>query len=216
MAKKLWGRGSGCFFVNSKNNGKMSEKEKENQTPEEEQMNEQVITEQEEAPEKQPGEEAAPETGEDLESGYKRLKSDYDELKDKYLRLFAEFDNFKKRTIREKMDMMKNAAQDTMSELLPVLDDFDRAKSNASQEDSAETFGEGVGLVYNKLYTTLKRLGLEQMESNGERFDPELHEAITEIPAPAEDLKGHVLDTVEKGYKLNGKIIRHAKVVVGK
>jgi molecular chaperone GrpE len=100
--------------------------------------------------------------------------------------------------------------------LLPVLDDFDRAKKNADDENSAETFSEGVSLVYQKLYNILKQKGLEPMETNGQPFDPELHDAITEIPAPTDDMKGKVVDTVEKGYMLNDKIIRHAKVVVGK
>ena len=138
------------------------------------------------------------------------------ELKDKYLRLMAEFDNHKKRTIKEKLDMMKSAAQDTLSALLPVLDDFDRAKKNADDENSTEQFSEGVTLVYNKLYSVLNQRGLEPMETNGEVFDPELHEAITEIPAPNEEMKGKIIDTVEKGYLLKDKIIRHAKVVVGK
>lgn len=143
------------------------------------------------------------------------LRQQLDELKDKYMRLVAEFENFKKRSVREKMDWMKTAAQDTMSALLPVLDDFDRAKKFAA--DKAETgWSEGVELVYQKLYNALKHKGLEPMESTGEPFDPELHDAITEIPAPTEELKGKVVDTVEKGYRLNDKIIRHAKVVVGK
>lgn len=138
------------------------------------------------------------------------------ELKDKYLRLMAEFENHRKRTVKEKLDMMKSAARDTMSALLPVLDDFDRAKKNAEDENNTEVFTEGVSLVYNKLYNTLQQKGLEAMDSTGEVFDPELHEAITEIPAPSEDMKGKVFDTVEKGYLLKEKIIRHAKVVVGK
>ena len=138
------------------------------------------------------------------------------ELKDKYLRLFAEFDNYKKRTIKEKLELMKTAAQDTMSALLPVLDDFDRAKKNAEDDNSTEQFSEGVNLVYNKLYTVLKQKGLSPMETNGQDFDPELHESITEIPAPSEDLKGKIVDTIEKGYVLKDKIIRHAKVVIGK
>jgi len=139
------------------------------------------------------------------------------ELKDKYLRLFAEFDNYKKRTIKEKVDLMKTAAQDTMTALLPVLDDFDRAKQNAETENQEVHFdNEGVLLVYNKLHNSLTQKGLQAMESTGEDFDPELHEAITEIPAPTEDMKGKVIDTVEKGYVLKDKIIRHAKVVVGK
>ncbi len=137
------------------------------------------------------------------------------EVREKYLRLYAEFDNYKKRSVREKMDWMKTAAQDTMAALLPVLDDFDRAKKFA--ESKSETgWSEGVELVYQKLYNTLKLKGLEPMQSTGEPFDPELHDAITEIPAPIEDMKGKVVDTIEKGYRLNDKIIRHAKVVVGK
>jgi len=138
------------------------------------------------------------------------------ELKDKYLRLLAEFENFKKRTFREKLETMKTAAQDTVSALLPVLDDFDRAKKTAEDESSTEQFSEGVTLVYQKLNNILNQKGLEAMESTGLDFDPELHEAITEIPAPSPDLVGKVVDTIETGYTLKEKIIRHAKVVVGK
>jgi len=138
------------------------------------------------------------------------------EQKDKFLRLFAEFDNFKKRNVKERLDLMKTAAQDTMQVLLPVLDDFDRAKQAAEDEKSTEPFSEGVMLVYSKLHNTLKQKGLEEMVSTGEVFDPELHQAITEIPAPSDDMKGKVIDTIEKGYLLKEKIIRHAKVVVGK
>ncbi|HMQ48298.1 MAG TPA: nucleotide exchange factor GrpE [Saprospiraceae bacterium] len=137
------------------------------------------------------------------------------ELKDKYLRLFAEFDNYKKRTIKEKLDMMNTAAQDTLTALLPILDDFDRAKKNAEMAGAKETFSEGVNLVYQKLYGALRQRGLEPMASDGEPFDPEFHEAVTKIPAPTEEMKGKVIDTIEKGYKLNDKIIRYAKVVVG-
>ncbi len=137
------------------------------------------------------------------------------EAKDKYLRLFAEFDNYKKRTLKEKLDLIRTAAQDTVSSLLPVLDDFNRAKK-ASEESDNENFSEGVSLVYQKLNNTLQARGLQAMESTGEIFDPERHEAITEIPAPTEDMVGRVIDTVESGYLLKDKIIRYAKVVVGK
>ncbi|MEZ4931779.1 MAG: nucleotide exchange factor GrpE [Saprospiraceae bacterium] len=142
------------------------------------------------------------------------LRQQVGELKEKYIRLVAEFENYKKRTVREKLDWMKTAAQDTIVAMLPVLDDFDRAKKFA--DGDGEGLGEGVELVYQKLYTTLKNKGLEPMESTGELFDPELHEAITEMPAPSEEMKGKVFDTIEKGYRLNDKIIRHAKVVVSK
>lgn len=153
---------------------------------------------------------------EKLQAENEELTIQVAELKDKHLRLFAEFDNFKKRNVKEKLEMMSSAARDTLSALLPVLDDFDRAKKNAEDESSTEPFSEGVMLVYNKLHNTLKNKGLQPMESTGEVFDPELHEAITEIPAPTEDMKGKVIDTIETGYLLNDKIIRYAKVVVGK
>lgn len=152
----------------------------------------------------------------ETESRIAELEEQVQEQKDKYLRLFAEFENYKKRTIKEKLDMLKNASQDTLSSLLPVLDDFDRAKKVADQEGSKENFPEGIQLVYNKLYAIMANKGLTPMDSTGHDFDPEFHEAFTEIPAPSEDMKGKVIDTIEKGYFLNEKIIRHAKVVVGK
>ena len=151
-----------------------------------------------------------------LEEQLEKLQIEHGALKDKYLRMFAEFDNYKKRTVKERLDLMKTAGSDTISALLPVLDDFDRAKRNAEDEQSKEPFSEGVSLVYQKLYSALKAKGLSPMESNGEAFDPELHEAITEIPTPNEEMKGKIIDTVERGYFLNEKIIRYAKVVVGK
>jgi len=156
------------------------------------------------------------ETVEENISELDQLTNDLGESKDKYLRLYAEFENFKKRTVKEKLELMKNGAQDTISNLLPVLDDFDRAKLSAEDNGTDENFSEGVTLVYNKLHSTLTNMGVTAMESNGEPFDPELHEAITEIPAPDESMKGKIVDTVLTGYYLNDKIIRHAKVVVGK
>lgn len=144
-----------------------------------------------------------------IQEELKTVQKDHDDLKDKYMRLFAEFDNHKKRTIKEKLDLMRTASQDIMAALLPVLDDFDRAKANSELSD-------GINLVYQKLHKILENKGLESMDSDGQPFDPEFHEAVTEIPAPSEDMKGKVVDTVEKGYILGEKIIRHAKVVVGK
>ena len=149
-----------------------------------------------------------------LQQELETVKAELDESKDKYLRLFAEFDNFKKRSVKERFDLMKTAAQETLTALLPILDDFDRAKKSA--ETGAESFSEGVNLVYQKLFTTLEHKGLKAMESTGVDFDPEYHEAITDIPSPSEDMKGKVIDTIEKGYTLNDKIIRYAKVVVAK
>ena len=144
------------------------------------------------------------------------VRTELTELKDKYLRLMAEFDNFRKRTARQRNEERATAAIGTMNSLLPVVDDFDRAKANSIKEDTEETFPNGVELVYQKLKRTLGTLGLKQMVSTGEVFDAELHEAFTEIPAPSPDMVGKVVDTIEQGYTLNDKLIRHAKVVVGK
>ncbi|MFT6336666.1 MAG: molecular chaperone GrpE [Saprospiraceae bacterium] len=151
----------------------------------------------------------------DLQAEIEELNIQLAESKDKHLRLFAEFDNFKKRNIRERMDLLKNAGQDTLSAMLPIVDDFDRAKASAEDEKTEETLSEGIVMVYNKLYNVLESKGLKKMLSNGEAFDPELHEAITKIPAPTDEMKGKVIDTIESGFYLNEKIIRHAKVVVG-
>jgi molecular chaperone GrpE len=145
-----------------------------------------------------------------------KLKAEVEEAKDKYLRLFAEFDNFKKRTMKERLDLIKTASQETMIALLPVVDDFERAKKAADAENSTEKFSEGVNLVYHKFVSTLEQKGLKIMESNGEVFDVEKHEALTEIPAPTPEMAGKVIDTIERGYYLHDKIIRYAKVVVGK
>lgn len=143
-------------------------------------------------------------------------ENDYEEMRNKYLRLVAEFDNYRKRTNREKLELVNTAGGKVISELLPVLDDFDRAKATAEDENTEEVFSEGVSLVYEKLYKTLYHLGLKAMQSKGAAFDPELHEAITEIVMPNEEMKGKIVDVIEEGYLLNDRIIRHAKVVVGK
>ncbi len=156
------------------------------------------------------------ETVADVNEELKALKQDYEEMKDKHLRLYAEFENFKRRTTREKLEFMKTASQDILSALLPVLDDFDRAKQNAEKEGSTEVFSDGINLVYHKLQQILKSKGLEAMDTNGQPFNPEFHEAVTEVPASSEEMKGYIVDTIEKGYLLNDKIIRYAKVVIGK
>lgn len=134
---------------------------------------------------------------------------------DRHLRLYAEFENFKRRSQREKLEMMDTAGRKTMLALLPVLDDLDRAAKQAESDEATQAVWEGgVGLIVKKLYKSLAGQGLEPMASTGEDFDADLFEAITEIPSP--EMAGKVVDTVEKGYTLNGKIIRYAKVVVGK
>lgn len=135
--------------------------------------------------------------------------------KDKFLRLFAEFENYKRRTSKERIELFKTAGQDIMVSLLPVLDDFDRALSELGKSADKEVLT-GVELISNKFRDILRSKGLEVLEVNpGDAFDADLHEAITQIPSPSEELKGKVIDTVERGYKLGDKIIRHPKVVVG-
>lgn len=135
--------------------------------------------------------------------------------KDKFLRLFAEFENYKRRTSKERMELFKTAGQEVIVSLLPVLDDFDRAMKELAKSDDKEAF-KGVELINVKLRETLKGKGLELVEANaGDVFDAEIHEAITQIPAPDKKMKGKIIDVIEKGFKLGDRIIRHPKVVVG-
>lgn len=135
--------------------------------------------------------------------------------KDKYLRLHAEFDNFRKRSHREKADLISNAGAGVLKDMLPALDDFERAMAANTTNDDIDAVKEGFELIHGKLLNTLKAKGLQPMDSKGKTFDVEEHEAITQIPAPSEDMKGKVVDVVESGYTLNDRILRYAKVVVG-
>ena len=150
------------------------------------------------------------------ESELEKLSQELAEAKDKYLRLVAEFDNFRRRNAKERVDLIQTAGKDIVQSLLVVLDDTDRASKQMETSTDIETTKEGVTLVFNKLRTILQQKGLKKMESISHPFDPDLHEAITEIPAPSEELKGKVVDEIEPGYYLNDKLIRHAKVIVGK
>jgi molecular chaperone GrpE len=138
------------------------------------------------------------------------------EMKDKYVRLVAEFDNFRKRTAKERLELIQTAGKEVITQLLEVLDDAERAQKQMESSNDVKAVKDGVQLVFNKLRNILQSKGLKPMESINSDFDPDKHEAITEVPAPSEALKGKVLDEVEKGYYLNDKIIRFAKVVVGK
>lgn len=150
-----------------------------------------------------------------------RLQNELDEAlrqveKDKqdYLMLMADFDNYRKRMLREKADLLKNAAERTLLGLLPIVDDFERGLAASTHEDG-EAMRKGMELIYNKLIKYLESNGVKAMESTGAPFDADLHEAIAAIPAPSEELKGVVIDTTQKGYMINDKVLRHAKVAVG-
>lgn len=143
------------------------------------------------------------------------LEAKLAEANDKYLRLYSEFDNYKKRTMKERIELIKSAGEDVFKLVLPLIDDLERAiKANETAKD-VKAVNEGVKLVQQKFITSLASRGLEEMKAVGEEFNPDLHEAITNIPAPSEDMKGKVVEVMEKGYLLNGKVIRFAKVIVG-
>ena len=162
------------------------------------------------------GAQKAPETEEVPLSELDQLKADLADQKDKYLRLMAEFENFKRRTAKERVDLIQTAGKDVIVSLLDVMDDCDRAEKQLNGSDDIAVQKEGIQLVFNKIRATLQAKGLKAMESIDQAFDVELHEAITEVPVPDASKKGKVIDEVTKGYYLNDKIIRFAKVVVGK
>jgi molecular chaperone GrpE len=151
-----------------------------------------------------------------IDDGDSRLQKELAEAKDKYLRLAAEFENYKRRTSRERIELIQTAGRDIIQSLLEVVDDTDRAISNLDKANDVVQVKEGVMLVFNKLKATLQSKGLKMMEAQGADFDPELHEAITEIPAGDPSMSGKVMDVITPGYYLNDKLIRHAKVIVGK
>ncbi|MCB0737221.1 MAG: nucleotide exchange factor GrpE [Bacteroidetes bacterium] len=142
------------------------------------------------------------------------LEREKTELQDKYLRLFAEFENFRRRTILEKEDLRKQANKNVFEELLPVVDDFERGLETINKAEDKAALEEGVRLIYQKFIALLEKKGVKVMESKEQDFDPELHEALTKIPAPDKKLSGKVIDEIEKGYMLHDKVLRHAKVVV--
>ena len=150
-----------------------------------------------------------PEAAENTESTEEEV-----DFQDKYMRLYAEFDNFRKRTMREKADLISSASSDIMTQLIPLVDDFDRAEANAT--DDVEAMKEGMNLIHSKLLATLTSKGLKPLDAKaGDDFDVDKHEAIANIPAPSEDLKGKIVDIVEKGYMLGDKVLRYSKVVIG-
>lgn len=155
------------------------------------------------------------ETKDDALSEEEKLKAEVAEWQNKHLRLYAEFDNFKRRTSKERLELLQIAGKDVIVDLLPVLDDFERAQKSMETATDIEAVKEGVKLVHQKLKNTLATKGLKEMEAKGKDFDADVHEGITNIPAPSSDLKGKVIDELEKGYYLNDKVIRFAKVIIG-
>ena len=168
--------------------------------------------------EEAPAEEAAPQAELTVEEQLANMLAEAQQMvneeKDRYLRLAAEFDNYRKRTIKEKAELIKNGAEKTLTAILPVLDDFERALKNLETTEETKAMKEGVELIFNKFNKVLEQEGLQKIETEGQDFDVDFHEAIALIPAPSEELKGKILDCVQTGYMLNDKVIRHAKVAV--
>lgn len=168
------------------------------------------------SPDDDPKPEVSGDTDQDASARVAELEARVAELKDKNLRLYADFENLRRRTAKERLELMQTAGKDVILSLLPVLDDLERAAQSIGEATDASTAREGFDLIRTKLMNQLTQKGLQPMDAQGEDFDAEKHEAVTEIPAPSEDMKGKVVDEIEKGYLLNDRIIRFAKVVVGK
>ena len=190
-----------------------SQQEEEEVLKQQAEASEQAETQAEEA---QGTEEQAeePTAEQKLEKELEEAKKTIEEQKDKYLRLSAEFDNYRKRTMKEKAELIKNGGEKAISAILPILDDLERARQNMQKADNVQAMYEGLDLIFQKFHKVLAQEGLQKMEPVGETFDTDYHEAIALVPAPDEAQKGKVLDCVQTGYKLNDKVIRHAKVVV--
>lgn len=143
------------------------------------------------------------------------LEAQLEKEKKEYVFLMAEFDNFRKRTLKDKAEIIKNGAESAMRNILPIIDDFDRALQATATSEDVAAVREGVELIYNKFIKYLESNGVKEMTTTGETFDADIHEAVTTFPAPSEEMKGKIIDTVQKGYSINDKVLRHAKVVVG-
>ncbi|MGI6479823.1 MAG: nucleotide exchange factor GrpE [Salinivirgaceae bacterium] len=143
------------------------------------------------------------------------LKNQLDEMNDKYIRLVAEFDNYKRRTLRERIELIKSAGEDIFKDILPVIDDVERAIQNIEQSKDIEAVKTGINLIHSKFIDFLKQNGVTVIETTDNEFDLDKHEAVTKIPAPSEELKGKIVDVIKKGYMLNDKVIRYSQVVIG-
>lgn len=152
---------------------------------------------------------------EKLKQEIEKLTEKYNELNDKYMRLAAEFDNYKKRTLKEKTDLLKFGGESVITQLINILDDFERAQSSIKESSDLESIKQGIELINNKFYEFLKQQGVKEIEAKNNDFNTDYHEAITRFPAPSEEMKGKVIDVIQKGYLLHDKVIRFAKVVVG-
>jgi len=203
-------------MLNKKKKTKMEVNQNPENTEQNEMLNENEIGKNEDSTNVEEGtEESSSENTEGQISDEAKLIAEATEWQNKYLRLYAEFDNFKRRTSKERLELLQIAGKDVITDLLTVLDDFERAQKSIETKTDVNAVKEGVTLVQHKLKGILNQKGLKEMESIGKDFDADLHEGITNIPAPTTNLKGKVIDELEKGYLLNDKVIRFAKVIIG-
>lgn len=202
------------YYKNNKHNDNMNP---EKETQRDENKNTQNVHQngQEEVTKEQKEENASLSQEEQLSQELEKAQKQLEEQKDKYLRLSAEFDNYRKRTMKEKAELILNGAEKSISSILPIVDDFERALKNMEAANDVKAVKEGVELIYNKFINVLGQNGVKAIDTKDKELDTDYHEAIAVIPAPTEELKGKILDCVQTGYTLNDKVIRHAKVVVG-
>lgn len=204
-----------------KTDNKTREEMKENKEMNEEQVTDKAQEKQEQQEtqaEENTAQQSDEQAGEEAPKEEKKEKTDAEKLQDmedKYLRLVAEYDNYRKRTLREKMELTKSAGADILVNLLPIKDDFERALSHLDSASDLDAVKEGIDLIFTKFSEFLKQRGVKEIEAKEQPFDTDVHEAVTKIPAPSEELKGKVVDVIEKGYTIQDKVIRFAKVVVG-
>lgn len=192
-------------------------KEKRSQTIDKEEVSKQEVQDGVECnvDEKNPVDDNVAETDAAVKSDVEKMAEEAAQWRDKYVRLSAEFDNYRKRTIKEKMELVSSAGEDVIKSLLPVMDDLERALAATEKSTDVEAVREGVVLISNKLRDTLRGKGLVEIDAFGQELDTDFHEAVAKIPASEETQKGKIVDVVQKGYKLHDKVIRHSKVVVG-
>ena len=179
--------------------------------------NEEAVDLNQDAPQEETNEpqEQPQQTEEEPQTEEEKLAKQLEELKDKYLRTVAEFENFKRRTLKEKAELILNGGGKTITAILPIIDDMERAIENAHKQECVDAVGEGWELIYKKLLSTLEGMGVKKMEVDGKDFDVDFHEAVAMVPGMGDEKKGKIIDCLQTGYTLNDKVIRHAKVAVG-
>lgn len=213
MGKKKTGNG---FFRRPWNKYKKTMEDNQNKDKEQQSPEAVVVDDVNATPaEDQVAEEVVAEGAVDAEDKVAQLEKDLAKEKKEYLFLMAEFDNFRKRTLKEKSELIRNAGESAFKGLLPIVDDFERALKASEGSEDASAIREGMELIYKKLKKYMEQNGVKEMDPEDKVFDADKHEAITAVPVPDEDMKGKIIDTVEKGYTINDKVLRHAKVVVG-